>query len=148
MELKIPNQQTKLQEREYNFKCNVIRKTVNYKDAIEDKQHRADLIVLGPFEGSERDMLYTAWLDRAYEHSETGCSKIELPVFMGHPISMLTKVRLCQPNEVHSWPHLLVLSLAIEKTFNFNPEIKTVDLKVFRQEEVYKEEFANGRFRS
>lgn len=129
-----------LQKREYNFKCKVIRKTVHFEDDAygENSQfNRADLIILIPYEGTERDIFMSAYYQDAIP-VETGeghmVSKVELPCWIAAPVSMPCMLRLNWPSNVYDHPHLMVMSYAIETLMNTYKDMESVDVRVYPYE--------------
>lgn len=123
-----------LKKREFNFKCTVIRKTVSYKDDAYEGNSQADLIILVPYEGTERDMFMSAYYQDAVP-TKNGeghmVSKVELPSFVGSPCSLPSMVRLCWPTNYYEHPHFLVISYSMENLLNSYKNIESVELKIF-----------------
>jgi len=123
-----------LKKREYNFRCKVVRKSVSYQDSAYDGNSHADLVVLIPNEGTERDMFMTAYYADA-EPKVCGegqkSSMVELPAFVGSPCSMPALVRLSWPNQIYHHPHLMVMSFAMENLLNSYKEIQEIEIRVF-----------------
>lgn len=123
-----------LKKREFNFKCNVIRKKVAFKDDAYEGNSHADLVILTPYEGTERDMFMSAYYQDAIP-KDNGLghmvSKVELPAFVGSPCSLPSMIRLCWPTTYYDHPHFLVVSYAMENLLNSYKTIETIELRVF-----------------
>lgn len=128
-----------LKKREFNIKCSIVRKKVSYiDDAYADNSH-ADLVILVPYEGTERDMFMSAWYQEATP-KDNGLghmvSKVELPSFVGSPCSLPSMVRLCWPTSYYDHPHLLVMSYSMEQLLNSYKNIESIDLRIFPQDKM------------
>ena len=142
-----PNFQEELKKREYTMKCKIIRKKVSFYDDAYDNNSHADLVVLEPYEGSERDLFMTCYYNSAYpiKNGEGHlASRVELPAFIGSPCSMASMVRLSWPNGVYDKPHLLVMTVAMETLLNSYKSIETVEIKVFPYEKADEFNLHNG----
>lgn len=142
-----PNFQEELKNREYNLKCKVYRKTVHfYDDAYEGNSH-ADLVILEPYEGSERDLFMTCYYGAAapMKNGEGHLtSKVELPSFLASPCSIPSMVRLQWPNSIWDKPHLLVMTVSAEHLLNSYKNIESIDIKVFPYEKADEFNLHNG----
>ena len=126
-----------LQKKEYDMKCKVIRKSVSYSDDAYDGNSHADLIILEPYEGTQRDMFMKAWYNSAYPKKNGEgheVSYVELPAFLASPISMPSLLRLSWPNEIYQKPHLMVMTVAIEHLLNTYKEVDSINIKVYPEE--------------
>lgn len=128
---------TELQKKEYNLKCTIHRVKVSFDDDAYEQDatfKTAELIILEPYEGTERDMFMSAYYQDAYP-KKNGEGKmvsfVELPSWVAAPISMPSMLRLQWPNEYFQKPHLLVTSYAIEKLFASYKEVKSIDMRVY-----------------
>lgn len=128
---------TELQKKEYNLKCTVNRVRVTFNDDAYEQDETlktAELIVLEPYEGTERDMFMKAYYQDAYPKKNGEgrmVSFVDLPAWIAAPVSMPSMIRLQWPNEYFHKPHLLVTSYAIEKLFASYKDVKTVDLRIY-----------------
>ena len=126
-------------KREYNFRCKVERKKVSFVDSAYEGNSEAELVVLLPYEGTERDMFMAAWYALATPRPNGEghmTSKVELPAFVGSPVSMPTMIRVQHPNEYCDKPHLLVMTVAIEKLLVTYKDVKTIELRVFPEDKM------------
>lgn len=136
---------TELQKKEYNLKCTVHRIKVTFDDDayVQDETFKsAELIVLEPYEGTERDMFMTAYYQDAIPKKNGEgrmVSFVDLPCWIAAPISLPSMIRVQWPNEYFQKPHLLVTSYAIEKLFGSQKNVKSVDIRVYPYDKV--EEF-------
>jgi hypothetical protein len=128
---------TEMQKKEYNLKCTIHRVKVNFDDDAYEQDETlktAELIILEPYEGTERDMFMKAYYQDAFPKKNGEgrmVSFVDLPSWIASPISMPSMVRLQWPNEYFQRPHLLVSSYAIETLFKSQKEVKTVDMRVY-----------------
>jgi hypothetical protein len=140
-----------LKKREFNIRCKVIRKKVSFYDDAYENNSSAELIILEPYEGTERDMLMMAWYQDAYPKKvgEHRVSMVELPCFISSPIALPCAVRMNWPNEIYDKPHLMVISVSIEELFKSNSgrAVTDIDLKVFPQEMMDSLGLSNGLVR-
>jgi hypothetical protein len=136
---------TELQKKEYNLKCSIHRERVTFDDDAYEQDESlktADLIILEPYEGTERDMFMTAYYQDAIPKKNGEgrmVSFVDLPCWIASPISMPSMIRVQWPNEYFQKPHLLVTSYAIEKLFASQKNVATVDIRVYPFDKV--EEF-------
>jgi hypothetical protein len=140
-----------LKKREFNFKCKVIRKSVSFKDTAYEDNQQADLVLLVPYEGTERDMFMSAYYQDAFPvetaEKQGVASKVELPTFVGSPCSMPSMVRLSWPTAYYEHPHLMVMSVHMESLLNSYKEIDTIELRVFPYEKMDELGLSDGRVR-
>jgi hypothetical protein len=142
--------ETELKKREYNLTCKVVRKRVAFLDDAYDGNSQADVVILEPYEGTERDMFMRAWYNSAapVPNGEGHLvSKVELPMFVASPISMPAMVRLSWPNEIYDKPHLFVMTVAIEQLFNTYKNLEKIDIKIFPVEKADELNVWNGHMR-
>lgn len=146
-----PDYKESLKKREYLLKCKVVRKKVSYYDDAYEGNSHADLVMLEPYEGTERDMLMTAYYQEAMavKNGEGHlASRVELPAFIGSPCSMPSMLRLSWPNEVCEHPHFLVMTFSMESLLNSYKNIETVEIKIFPYEKAEELGLENGTVRS
>jgi hypothetical protein len=128
---------TELQKKEYNLRCNIHRERVTFDDDAYEQDETlksANLIVLEPYEGTERDMFMTAYYaDAIPKNNGEGrlVSYVDLPCWISGPISMPSMVRLQWPNEYFQKPHLLVTSYAIETLFNSQKDLNAIEIRIY-----------------
>jgi hypothetical protein len=126
-----------LKKREYNFKCKIVRKTVHFEDdAYGENSHltHADLILLIPYEGTERDIFMSAYYQDAIPMKNGEghmVSKVELPTWISSPVSMPSMVRLNWPSEIHEHPYLMVMTYSIETLMNTYKNMDSVDVRIY-----------------
>ena len=123
-----------LKKREFNLKCKVVRKSVHFHDDAYEGNSHADLIILVPYEGTERDLFMSAYYQDAYPTPNGEgrlSSKVELPSFIGSPCSMPSMLRLQWPSQYYEHPHLLVMSYSMESLLNSYKNIETIELRIF-----------------
>jgi len=146
-----PDYKEELKKREYTMKCKVVRKSVSYYDDAYEGNSNADLVMLEPYEGTERDMFMTAYYQEA-QPTKNGeghmASRVELPAFVGSPCSMPSMLRLSWPNQICEHPHLAVMSYSMEKLLNSYKNIDTVEIKVFPYDKADELGLSNGTVRS
>ncbi len=140
-----------LKKREYNFRCKVIRKSIAYEDSAYEGNSHAHLVLLEPFEGTERDMFMSCYYaDAAPVKTGEGhgvASKVELPAFVGAPCSMPSMLRLSWPNTIHEHPHLMVMSYHIEQLLNTYEDMETVEIRVFPYDKMDEMGLSDGTVR-
>ena len=125
---------TEMQKKEYNLKCKVVRKKVNFHDDAYAGNSEANLVILVPYEGMERDMFMSAYYQDAIpvKNGEGHLtSKVELPSFVGGPCSMPSMLRLQWPTKYYEYPHLLVMSYSMESLLNTYKNIETIELRIY-----------------
>jgi hypothetical protein len=131
-----------LRKREFNFKCKVVRKTVHIDDDAYDQSsgfNRADLVMLIPYEGTERDLFMSAFYEDAYPRKNGEgrlSSKVEIPSFIGSPCSMPSMLRLCWPTQYYEHPHLLVMSVSMEALLNNYKNIDSIEIRTFPYDKI------------
>lgn len=136
---------SELQQREYNLKCTIHRVKVSFNDDAytqDETLKTAQLVVLEPYEGTERDMFMKAFYQDAYPKPNGeghAVSFVDLPCWISAPISLPSMIRLQWPNEYFERPHLLVTSYSIEKLFNTQKNVKTIDIRTYHYDKA--EEF-------
>jgi len=146
-----PDYKEELKKREYNLKCKVTRKSVAYLDDAYEGNSHADLVMLEPYEGTERDMLMTAYYQeaRAVKNGEGHlASRVELPAYIGSPCSMPSMLRLSWPSDICEHPHFVVMSYSMEQLLNSYKNIETVEIKVFPYDKMDDLGLSNGTVRS
>jgi hypothetical protein len=146
-----PNYKDELKKREYTMKCKVTRKSVSYYDDAYEGNSHADLVMLEPYEGTERDMLMTCYYEdaRAIKNGEGHlASRVELPAFIGSPCSMPSMLRLNWPNTICEHPHFLVMSYSMESLLNSYKNIEVVEIKVFPYDKMDDLGLSNSTVRS
>ena len=128
---------TELQKKEYNLKCNIHRVKVAFDDdaySQDETLKTADLIILEPYEGTERDMFMKAFYsDAVPKKNGEGrmVSYVELPSWVASPISLPAMIRLQWPNEYFPRPHFLVISYSIEQLFNAQKNVSSVEIRTY-----------------
>ena len=150
MSVEFSDYQTELRKREFNLRCNIIRKKVDFHDDAYEGNSHADLVLLEPLETTEYSMFLSAYYSGAMPLKNAEgflTSKIEIPCFASMPIGQPTMVRLNWPNELHQKPHLMVISVAIEHLINSYKEISSIELKVFPHDMADKLNLYSGHVR-
>jgi hypothetical protein len=145
--MEFPNFKEELKKREFTFKCKVARKKVSFYDDAYDNNSHADLVILEPYEGSERDLFMTAYYQEAapIKNGEGHLtSRVELPAYIGSPCSMPSMVRLSWPNGIYEKPHLLIMTYAMEQLLNSYKSIESIEIKVFPYEKADEFGLHNG----